>query len=173
MAYDYKSSLTNDMLSKVTLILGGNKGDRERLLKSAVDKVLQQGNLIKASLVYETEAWGGIAKGPFLNQVMQVETEKNPLEFLVFIQSIETELGRKRDEHWGDRTMDIDILFWGEMVIDAPQLKIPHPFIQDRKFVLIPLNEICSEFYHPVIRKSIHELLMECQDPSEVIPYKK
>lgn len=156
------------MKSKVTLILGGNRGDRELLLNAAVKSITDRNTLLLKSSVYETEAWGGIAEGPFLNQVIQVKSSFDPMTFLGFIQKIEIDLGRRRDEHWGDRTMDIDVLFWNDRIIDTPELKIPHPYMSQRKFVLVPLAEILPEFVHPVLGKSTLELLKECQDQSEV-----
>lgn len=156
------------MESKVTLILGGNRGNREALLKTAVNRITVKNKLLLESSIYETEAWGGIAKGPFLNQVIQVSTSLDPQSFLAFIQSLEIELGRKRYDHWGDRTMDIDILFWNDSVLETPELKIPHPFISQRKFVLIPLVEILPDYIHPTENKAIIELLKNCEDNSEV-----
>lgn len=161
------------MESKVTLILGGNKGNREVLLKTAVNRLTSKNKLLLESSIYETEAWGGIAKGPFLNQVIQISTSLDPHTFLVFIKSLEIELGRKRNEHWGDRTMDIDILFWNDSVLETPDLKIPHPFISQRKFVLIPLVEILPEYIHPKENKAINDLLRNCEDNSEVRRFKK
>ncbi|TXE06720.1 2-amino-4-hydroxy-6-hydroxymethyldihydropteridine diphosphokinase [Algoriphagus aquimarinus] len=156
------------MFEKAVLIVGGNKGDRNALLKSAVEAVSELGEMTLRSKVYETEAWGGVAKGPFLNQVVEIKTAYSPFELLAFIQQIETTLGRKRDEHWGDRTMDIDIIFFGDRVIDTPELQVPHPFIAERKFVLVPLAEVLSEFIHPVLGKSSQQMLEECEDKSEV-----
>ncbi|WP_296703407.1 2-amino-4-hydroxy-6-hydroxymethyldihydropteridine diphosphokinase [Algoriphagus sp.] len=161
------------MESKVTLILGGNRGNREVLLKTAVNRLTSNNKLLLESSIYETEAWGGIAKEPFLNQVIQVRSSQDPLTLLAFIQKVEIELGRKRNEHWGDRTMDIDILFWDDLVLDTPDLKIPHPWISQRKFVLIPLNEILPDFTHPTKNKTIKELLKNCEDNSIVYRFKK
>ncbi|WP_339706864.1 2-amino-4-hydroxy-6-hydroxymethyldihydropteridine diphosphokinase [Algoriphagus aquimarinus] len=156
------------MFEKAVLIVGGNKGDRNALLKAAVEAVSELGEMTLRSKVYETEAWGGVAKGPFLNQVVEIKTAYSPSEFLAFIQQIETNLGRKRDEHWGDRTMDIDIIYFEDRVIDTPELQIPHPFIRERKFVLVPLAEVLPEFIHPVLGKSSQQILEECEDKSEV-----
>ena len=156
----------------VVLILGGNKGDRNGLLSSAVQAISELGEMTAKSKVYETEAWGGVAKGPFLNQVVEIKTAYSPLEILAFIQQIEIDLGRKRDEHWGDRTMDIDIIFFGRNIIATSELQVPHPFLAERKFVLIPLAEILPDFVHPVSRKSNQQLLEECKDKSEVREWK-
>ncbi len=156
------------MFTKVTLLLGGNKGDRKALLKRAVDLILQSNPLVIQSSVFETEAWGGVAKGAFLNQAIQIKTDLSEEELLEFIQKIESELGRQRDEPWGDRTMDIDILFFGDQQISSGLLQIPHPFLAQRKFVLVPLVEIMPDYSHPVYKKTMQELLAECRDQSEV-----
>ncbi|MFC5626951.1 2-amino-4-hydroxy-6-hydroxymethyldihydropteridine diphosphokinase [Algoriphagus winogradskyi] len=156
------------MFKKAVLILGGNKGDRNALLTSAVKAVSELGEVTAKSKVYETEAWGGVAKGPFLNQIVEIETTYSPFEILNFIQKIEIVLGRKRDEHWGDRTMDIDIIYFGGQVIEAVELEIPHPYLSERKFVLIPLAEILPDFIHPITGKSSLQMLKECRDKSEV-----
>ncbi|WP_057939280.1 2-amino-4-hydroxy-6-hydroxymethyldihydropteridine diphosphokinase [Algoriphagus resistens] len=156
------------MFEKAVLILGGNKGLREVLLRSAVEAVSKLGELTLASKIYETEAWGGVAKGAFLNQVVQIKTAYSAAELLAFTQGIEMDLGRTREEHWGDRTMDIDIIYFGDRIIDTPTLRIPHPFLAERKFVLAPLAEILPEFIHPVLGKSSLEMLKDCEDRSEV-----
>ncbi|PZX50172.1 2-amino-4-hydroxy-6-hydroxymethyldihydropteridine diphosphokinase [Algoriphagus chordae] len=156
------------MFEKAVLIVGGNKGDRNALLKSALEALSRLGELTLKSGIYETEAWGGVAKGPFLNQLLEIKTSCSPSELLACTQQIETDLGRKRAEHWGDRTMDIDIIYFGERVIVTPELKIPHPFIGERRFVLAPLAEILPEFIHPISGKSSLQMLEECEDESEV-----
>lgn len=156
------------MFAKVVLILGGNRGDREELIDQAVRFISEENHLVASSAIYETQAWGNVATGNFLNQVIQIETSVSPEKLLEQIQEIEEKLGRKRTETWGDRTMDIDILYFGDEVIHTPNLTIPHPFIQDRRFVLIPLAAILPDMIHPVLGKTNQTLLEECQDPCEV-----
>ncbi|WP_425636023.1 2-amino-4-hydroxy-6-hydroxymethyldihydropteridine diphosphokinase [Algoriphagus yeomjeoni] len=156
------------MFKKAVLILGGNKGDRNALLTSAVKAVSELGEVTAKSKVYETEAWGGVAKGPFLNQIVEINTAHSPLEVLAAIQQIEIDLGRQREEHWGDRTMDIDIIYFGGLVLETSELKIPHPYLADRKFVLVPLTEILPGFAHPVSGKNSKQMLEECEDKSKV-----
>ena len=159
------------MQTEVVLCLGGNKGNREKLLSRAVESLSSRFQLIKLSSIYETEAWGGVAKGKFLNQLAIISTSKSALEVLEVIQGIETELGRTREEPWGDRTMDIDILFYGEKIIDTENLKVPHPFIAERKFVLVPLLELFPDRKHPISGKTFTQMLRESEDKSEVEPY--
>lgn len=161
------------MQTEVVLCLGGNRGDRELLLSQAVAALNRHFQLVSASAIYETAAWGGVAKGDFLNQIAVILTEKEPEEVLENIQKIEAGLGRKREEPWGDRTMDIDIVYFGEQVIASDQLKIPHPFIAQRKFVLAPLAEILPSKVHPVSGRNSLEMLEECEDKSEVRRYEK
>ncbi len=168
MGQVYKSNYMLRMFEKAVLLVGGNKGDRYALLMAAVAALSKLGELTLQSKVYETEAWGGVAKGPFLNRVIEIKTAYTPTELLAFAQQIEKDLGRNREEHWGDRTMDIDIIYFGGEVIETSELKIPHPFLAERKFVLIPLAEILPEFVHPVLGKSSLELLADCEDRSEV-----
>ena len=159
------------MQTEVVLCLGGNKGDREKLLSRAVESLSSRFQLIKLSSIYETEAWGGVAKGKFLNQLAVISTSRSAMEVLEAIQGIETELGRTREEPWGDRTMDIDILFYGEKIIDTENLKVPHPFIAERKFVLVPLLELFPDRKHPISGKTFTQMLRESEDKSEVEPY--
>ena len=161
------------MQTEVVFSLGGNRGDRRLLLSRAVEALSCHFQLVNTSSVYETAAWGGVAKGDFLNQIAVILTEKEPEELLKIIQKIEADLGRKREEPWGDRTMDIDIVYFGEQLIDSDRLKVPHPFIAQRKFVLAPLAEILPSKLHPVSGKSSLEMLTECEDKSEVRRYEK
>lgn len=159
------------MQTEVVLCLGGNKGDREKLLSRAVESLSSRFQLVKLSTVYETEAWGGVAKGKFLNQLALISTSLASLEVLEIVQEIEMDLGRTREEPWGDRTMDIDILFYGEEIIDTEKLKVPHPFIAERRFVLVPMLELFPDRKHPISGKTSTQMLEECEDKSEVEPY--
>jgi 2-amino-4-hydroxy-6-hydroxymethyldihydropteridine diphosphokinase len=156
------------MQTEVILSLGGNKGDREKLLFLAIESLNDRFQLIRVSKIYETAAWGGVAKADFLNQLVLISTAKEPAEVLEIIQEIETELGRTREEPWGDRTMDIDILYFGNQVVDSIELKIPHPFIAQRRFILVPLVELLPEKIHPLLQKTSAQLLKDCGDRSEV-----
>jgi 2-amino-4-hydroxy-6-hydroxymethyldihydropteridine diphosphokinase len=161
------------MHTEVVLSLGGNKGDREMLLNRAVEMLKGYFELTRVSAIYETAAWGGVAKGYFLNLIAVVLTDESPEQVLEIIQGIEADLGRKREEPWGDRTMDIDIVYFGEQVIETDRLRIPHPFIAQRRFVLVPLAALLPEKIHPVSGKSSVEMLEACKDESAVSLYRQ
>lgn len=161
-------------MDKVVFIIGGNLGDRRVLIEEAKRfLVLQFGESKLTSSIFETAAWGGKSFGKYLNQVLIFETKESPETILTKILGIEEKMGRKREVKWGDRIMDIDILYFGNKIIQSPSLTIPHPFIQERRFVLEPLNEIIPEFPHPVLAKKQKELLELCSDTSEVVVFEK
>ncbi len=157
---------------KVYLILGGNLGDRLSNLATAIDLInLHIGKVIEKSSVYETQAWGNTNQPDFLNQALIAETCLTPLKVLEEIHKIEDLLGRERKKHWGERTMDIDILFYDHEIINLKNLVIPHPYIAERRFVLTPLLEIIPNFIHPVQKKTIKTLYSGCKDNIEVKKY--
>jgi deoxyguanosine kinase len=167
-------ALLNSM-KKAFLCLGGNLGDRIKLLQQCRVLIAKKcGKITNASSIYETAPWGSDSKHAFLNQVVQISTSFSCRELHKKLQKIEFSLGKKRTKvKNADRTMDIDILFFGNEIIDEKDLVVPHPRIELRKFVLKPLNEIAAKFKHPVSGKSISELLKNCADDSSVLPYKK
>ena len=144
-------------------------GDRKHALQKALTLIEQNcGNIISLSSIYETAAWGKADQPSFFNQVMEIQTDLLPRQLLRRILKIETRIGRIREERYGPRIIDIDILFYNDEVHNYPLLKIPHPEIQNRRFVLVPLAEIAPDFIHPVLKKSILELLAICPDKLEV-----
>ena len=156
-------------MNNVYLLLGSNEGDRVGWLQKAVALLSENcGPVLQSSPVYETAAWGITDQPAFLNRVVLLQTAQTPAELLDQIQKIESTLGRQRDIKWGQRTLDIDILFYNNEVIELPGLIIPHPFLQERRFTLIPLAEIAPEFTHPKLNKTVKELLTECPDKLEV-----
>lgn len=156
---------------KVYISFGSNIGDREYQINEALRKLeqIQDTKLKAVSSLYETAPVGGVVQDDFLNGAAIVETNLTPISFLNEIQRIELELGRERKIHWGPRTIDLDVLLMDDVVIEHERLKVPHPFMHDRSFVLIPLAEIAPEAVHPVLNKKIKELVT--MDP-EVRRYK-
>lgn len=140
--------------------LGSNVGDREANLREALERLHTAGiHVARRSSLYETEPQDVRDQPWFLNAVIKVETELFPRQLLGCLQNIEREMGRRRVTPKGPRNIDIDILFYGRSVIDAPELQVPHPRIAERRFVLEPLSEIAPEFRHPVIGKTAREML--------------
>ena len=156
-------------MSKAYLMIGGNLGDRKENLQQAIILIRKScGPLIKISSLYETAAWGLVDQPSFLNQALEISTSLSAIELLSSILSIEKDMGRTRTEKLGPRLIDIDILFFNDEVHDLPHLKIPHPELQNRRFVLTPLAEITPQLQHPVLKKNIAQLLEECPDNLEV-----
>ncbi len=157
------------MRSGIFLLLGTNLGDRLSNLAAARTFIQTQvGPIQKESSIYETAAWGKTDQPAFYNQAIVVDTSLSPQELINKVLSIEHELGRVREEKWGPRLIDIDILFHNDLIVNESSLKIPHIGIPDRRFVLEPLNEIAPDFFHPGLHKSVNELLRMCNDPSTV-----
>lgn len=146
-------------MSVVYIGIGSNLGDRESNCRTALERLRQRGMMIrKESSRYETEAWGVKDQPKFLNMAVEVETELAPEELLLTLKDIEKEMGRKQTFTWGPRMIDLDILLFDDLVMDREDLKIPHPFMHERGFVLWPLSEIAPDVKHPVLQKSIREL---------------
>ncbi|MEO6329284.1 MAG: 2-amino-4-hydroxy-6-hydroxymethyldihydropteridine diphosphokinase [Ginsengibacter sp.] len=158
-------------MNKAYLSIGGNIGNRIKNIKTAVGFLESQiGKIIKHSSIYETAAWGNTNQPDFLNQVLLIETVLNAAGCIQQIFSIENKMGRIRAEKNDPRIMDIDILFFNNEIITERHLIIPHPQIQNRKFILIPMNEISPDLVHPVLNRTISNLLCTCNDQLEVRP---
>jgi 2-amino-4-hydroxy-6-hydroxymethyldihydropteridine diphosphokinase len=158
----------------VYLGLGSNMGDRLAHLRAAADMISKNiGKIARKSHIYETQPWGNTEQEAFLNQVIMVNTTLDPRDLLDKISRIERELGRERREKnrekWGPRPIDIDILFYGKRIVRDKGLEIPHPELHKRAFVLVPLLEIAPDLQHPVLKRQIDELYMDCTDESDVV----
>ena len=156
----------------VFLQLGGNLGDREQLLKDAILAIENRvGNIIDFSKVYESAPWRVEGQENYLNQILKVRTALLPDEVLSIVLDIEKKLGRIRLERWGERLIDIDIIFYNDSIIETPDLCIPHKHLHERMFVLTPLHNIAPEMVHPKYNKTIEELLNMCRDTELVKEY--
>jgi 2-amino-4-hydroxy-6-hydroxymethyldihydropteridine diphosphokinase len=158
------------IMKKVFLGLGTNMGDRTENLSKAVKRIeIEIGRVLKTSSVYETEPWGFHSEEQFLNLVLCAETVLPPGEVLKRILAIETLLGRVRGgNQYVSRVIDIDILLYEDLIIEEKNLKIPHPLLHERKFVLVPLCEIDPDLMHPGLGKTLKDLLKICPDNSKV-----
>ena len=153
------------MMKQAIISLGSNLGNRVLNLNLAIEKIQDLGVLKSNSAIYESAPWGFEAKKPFLNQVVEIETELDPFQLLKALLKIEDELGRKRTSGgYESRTIDLDLLFYEDEIFKSESLILPHPRISERMFVLQPLNEIMPQFNHPQLKKTIQQLLNECPD---------
>ena len=151
----------------IILALGTNIEPREQYLKDAIAKIVDNNlKIILESSVYETPAWGGVADQNFLNMCIEIETELEAYKLLDTIQKIELELGRVRKEHWGNRTIDIDIITFNDLIYNDERLIVPHKYIHDRNFVLAPLVEMYGSI--EVAGKNIKESLEKITEPISV-----
>jgi len=159
-------------MNKAFLLIGGNLGKREENFKIAVKLIEKHcGIVTRSSSLYETAAWGKADQPPFLNQALEIETPLNARQLMRRILKLEKMMGRERKEKYGPRIIDIDILLFNQEQYDYSFLKIPHPEMQNRRFALVPLAEIDPGLQHPVLKKSIYQLLKESPDQSGVKKY--
>lgn len=162
-------------MALVYLSLGSNKGDRVGFIQQA--NSLLNGydtiNVVQSSSLYETEPWGVDSKNWFVNAVIQIRTSLSPLLLLAQCQKIETILGRNREIEgkYGDRNIDIDILFYDNLIMKEQDLIIPHPRMQDRAFTLVPMLELAPDLIHPVYKKTINDLYEDLENPEMVYLY--
>lgn len=154
------------------ILLGTNIGDRIVNLKTACDKINSScGSIVSLSSIYNTAPWGITNQPDFLNMVVKLETKYSASELLELLLGIEKEMGRSRDKKWGERLIDLDILYFNNEIVVKENLKIPHPHLHERFFTLIPLSEIAENFIHPVFNISTKKLLERCGDKGEVMKF--
>lgn len=160
---------TMNKLKKIHLLTGANLGDVVQTLAKAREILeVEVGQITKASSLYETEPWGKVDQPNYINQALELTTFLPPYQLLKTTKRIEEQLGRQRKTKWGARVIDIDILFYTHRKISSDSLKIPHPHIHRRNFVLIPMMEIAPRKRHPIFKKTIEELYLESEDELEV-----
>ena len=156
-------------MNKTYLLLGSNMGNRQQKMLQAIKHIERLiGKVIRQSNLYQTAAWGKTNQPDFLNQVIVVETNLSATETMQTILAIEEKLGRIRTVKNASRTIDIDILFFNKEIINQKDLSVPHPEIPNRRFVLVPLSELSPNMKHPVLNKTIHQLLEICPDKLDV-----
>jgi 2-amino-4-hydroxy-6-hydroxymethyldihydropteridine diphosphokinase len=156
-------------LNRVFIALGSNLGDRLLYLQQALDKIDKRlGPIVRCSSLYESAAWGDRDQQDFYNAMCEIHTEITPLNLLGELQSMEKELGKSKTRIWGPRTLDLDIIYYGQKIIVEKDLIIPHPNMYLRNFVLQPLAEIAPEFIHPLMKKKTKSLLRECPDQTNI-----
>ena len=159
--------------------IGSNLGDKIGQCERAIAEILKvdQHKLLAKSSLFKTEPIGDTSQDWFVNGVIKIETNLEPLELLQVLQEAESRLGRKKTSRWGPRTIDLDLLFYDEEEVQMEELQIPHPLLHERQFVLVPLAEIDRGFIHPVLKKSIGELLEDLKENQGVkklkLPYWK
>ena len=154
------------------LLLGSNLGDRAALLAAARQELAETaGEIVAESGLYETAAWGRADQPAFLNQALAIRTWRRPEALLAACQAAEQRAGRQRREHWGSRTLDVDILLFGAEIIATSNLVVPHPRLPERRFALVPMAEIAGPQLHPQLSETIAALLLRCPDPLPVQPW--
>lgn len=162
--------MTTGFRKNIFIGLGSNIGPRAEYLKTAKTEMREAGCIIlQESKLYESEAWGETQQAAFLNQVIEISTDREPAALLRLLKEIEKRTGRKKRGRWQEREIDLDILLFAQSVIDTPDLQIPHRFLTERRFVLIPLAEIASDFRIPTTGQRIRDLLEKTSDTSGVV----
>ncbi|MFD1469453.1 2-amino-4-hydroxy-6-hydroxymethyldihydropteridine diphosphokinase [Hymenobacter caeli] len=153
------------------LLLGSNLGDRAAYLRRARAGLAAAGEIVAVSGLYETAAWGRADQPAYLNQAVALRTALAPAALLAHCLATEAAAGRERHERWGSRTLDVDILLYGNEIIDSQDLTVPHPRLPLRRFALVPLAEIAAAAVHPQLHQTVAELLAACPDELAVRPW--
>ena len=153
------------MSNQAYISLGGNVGNTQEIFQKALEEIYQHiGKITKKSSLYQTAAWGNTQQNDFINQVICINTLSSAHDLLDSLLTIEIKLDRVREEIWGPRTLDLDILYFNQEIIESPTLIVPHQRIKERKFILIPMNEIASDHVDPVSNQPVAQLLANCID---------
>jgi 2-amino-4-hydroxy-6-hydroxymethyldihydropteridine diphosphokinase len=158
-------------VAKVLILLGGNQNNTIELFKQSISFILNDaGTIVNKSSIYKSAPWGFEAENDFLNQIIELDTQLPPLKLLLYLLDVESVLGRVRLENgcYSSRGIDIDILFYDDLVLETNELTIPHPRLHLRKFTLMPLVELWPNFVHPVLLNSMAQLLRLCNDKGDV-----
>ncbi len=159
-------------MGNVYLLIGANLGNRESNMQKVLNLISKKiGKIVLKSSIYQTAAWGNANQPNFLNQVILCETTLAPQQVLAHIFDIEIFFKRVKLEKWGARTMDVDILFYNDWVIDTPNLTLPHPLLAQRQFALKPLCEVAPFFIHPILNITVSQMLLNCKDELEVAEF--
>lgn len=157
-------------MHNIILHLGSNLGLRHQYLLKARHLLSEHlGKELASSACYETSAWGVEDQSAFLNIALHFQTQLTPQQALKLVLGIENEIGRQRIQKWGERCIDIDIIFYDDQIIDEEHLIIPHPWMQERRFVLIPLIDIIPDWVHPALGKTVEQMLQQCTDQGSVV----
>jgi 2-amino-4-hydroxy-6-hydroxymethyldihydropteridine diphosphokinase len=160
-------------MNRAFLLTGSNMGDRERMLAEAATMVGQHcGEIVKSSALYETSAWGKTDQPSFLNQAHEILTTLNARQLMRKVLKVEKSMGRVREEKYGPRFIDVDILFFNDEIHEYPLLRLPHPELHNRRFALVPMVELSPLHLHPVFNKTVSRLLEECDDLLPVLKYR-
>jgi len=162
-------------MERTILSLGSNLGDSQSILQKAIASLIKHGERIVISDMYTTAPWGNADQPDFLNCAISMWVSCTPLQLLKRVQQIEQQFGRERKEHWGARTLDIDIILFGSIISKASTLTLPHPHFKDRNFVLIPMRDLNRKapFREFALTKGVEQLIVECKDKSNVIKIEK
>jgi 2-amino-4-hydroxy-6-hydroxymethyldihydropteridine diphosphokinase len=156
-------------MNKAVILLGSNIGDSHDYLIQALQFIADYaGNIVAQSGIYQTEPWGNTNQASFLNQLIILETELSPENLMEELLRIENQMGRLRVTKWEPRIIDLDIIYFNDWIINSDLLTIPHPLMQERKFVLAPLAQVLPDFIHPLLGKNSMNLLSNCSDDSEI-----
>jgi 2-amino-4-hydroxy-6-hydroxymethyldihydropteridine diphosphokinase len=162
--------MSKKQIHKVVLLLGSNQGNRSENIDRAIRMIREEaGEILKTSSVYLTQPWGFESTNTFLNQALLMHTLLKPITLLGVVQNIEKELGRNHNiNFYTSRTIDIDLIFYDELVIRKPELTVPHPLMQLRRFALVPICEILPDYRHPVEGRTVAAILEDCEDELKV-----